>query len=136
VIFVLTGVIVAGRIYSSEHSGDNIIQGRDYGYAFLLWVYLLVRACMSGGSGPGLALRTACLGSGRVMWEAVQPYLSASRTSVGLRRGADQNGAKCNGSDLRCCPSVCACACMGGWWGAQQEQLSFFGCGCRLKRAW
>ncbi|KAL0054936.1 hypothetical protein WJX82_004786 [Trebouxia sp. C0006] len=42
-IFVLTGVIIAGNIYQSEHSvGATIqIQARDYGYAFLLWVVLI-----------------------------------------------------------------------------------------------
>jgi len=40
----LTGVIIAGNIYQSEHSvGATIqIQARDYGYAFLLWVALIV----------------------------------------------------------------------------------------------
>ncbi len=43
-IFILAGVIIAGNIYQSEHSvGATIqIQARDYGYAFLLWVVLIV----------------------------------------------------------------------------------------------
>ncbi|KAL0027925.1 hypothetical protein WJX79_003037 [Trebouxia sp. C0005] len=42
-IFVLTGVIIAGNIYQSEHtvSATVQIQARDYGYAFLLWVVLI-----------------------------------------------------------------------------------------------
>ena len=44
-IFILAGVIIAGNIYQSEHSVDAPlqIQGRDYGYAFLLWIVLVVR---------------------------------------------------------------------------------------------
>lgn len=44
-IFILAGVIIAGNIYQSEHSVDTPlqIQGRDYGYAFLLWIVLVVR---------------------------------------------------------------------------------------------
>ena len=43
-IFVLAGVIIAGNIYQSEHSSASPfeIKGRDYGYAVLLWVVLLV----------------------------------------------------------------------------------------------
>lgn len=41
-IFVLAGVIIAGRIWNSEHTSDSLIQPKDYGYAFLLWVYLQV----------------------------------------------------------------------------------------------
>ena len=45
-IFILAGVIIAGNIYQSEHSvGAPLqIQGRDYGYAFLLWIVLVVSA--------------------------------------------------------------------------------------------
>ena len=62
-IFVLTGVIIAGNIYQSEHSvGATIqIQARDYGYAFLLWVVLIVShghwavtVCMSMPSMPSM----------------------------------------------------------------------------------
>lgn len=45
VIFVLSGVIIASRIYNSEHTSESLIQPRDYGYAVLLWVYLNVRPC-------------------------------------------------------------------------------------------
>ena len=42
-VFVLSGVIIAARIYNSEHTSESLIQPRDYGYAVLLWVYLNVR---------------------------------------------------------------------------------------------
>lgn len=43
-IFILAGVIIAGNVYLSQHSPSSpvTIRGRDYGYAFLLWVALLV----------------------------------------------------------------------------------------------
>ena len=40
---MLSGVIIAARIYNSEHTSESLIQPRDYGYAVLLWVYLNVR---------------------------------------------------------------------------------------------
>ena len=43
IIFVLSGVIIAGRIYNSELATGTLIEPADYGYAFLLWVYLNVR---------------------------------------------------------------------------------------------
>ena len=42
VVFVLSGVIIAARVYNSEHTAQSLIQPQDYGYAFLLWVYLTV----------------------------------------------------------------------------------------------
>ena len=47
-IFVLSGVIIAGRIYNSEYTAESLIRPADYGYAFLLWVYVNVRS-----EGPG-----------------------------------------------------------------------------------
>lgn len=42
-IFVLSGAIIAGNIYESSRSDStSSIQGTDYPYALLLWVYLLV----------------------------------------------------------------------------------------------
>ena len=43
-IFVLAGAIIAGNIYDSsrDHTPTHI-EGQDYLYALLLWVYLLVR---------------------------------------------------------------------------------------------
>ena len=43
-IFILAGVIIAGNIYQSEHSASAPLQikGRDYGYAVLLWIVLIV----------------------------------------------------------------------------------------------
>jgi hypothetical protein len=41
-IFVLSGVIIAGKIWQSSASGTHYIQAADYGYAVLLWLYLLV----------------------------------------------------------------------------------------------
>lgn len=46
-IFILAGVLIAGNIYASSVSGPSHIEGLDYVYALLLWVYLLVRnLCM------------------------------------------------------------------------------------------
>ena len=41
-MFILAGVVIAGRIYESSHGGSNLIQAQDWGYALLLWVYLTV----------------------------------------------------------------------------------------------
>lgn len=43
-IFILAGVIIAGNVYLSQHSSSSpvTIRGREYGYAFLLWIVLLV----------------------------------------------------------------------------------------------
>lgn len=42
-IFVLSGVIITGKIWeSSTTSSLDYIRPADYGYAVLLWVYLLV----------------------------------------------------------------------------------------------
>lgn len=42
-IFVLSGVIITGKIWESSSSAVDSIRPADYGYAVLLWVYLLVR---------------------------------------------------------------------------------------------
>ena len=42
-VFVLSGVIIAGNIYESSTADVDHINGQDYVYALLLWVYLLVR---------------------------------------------------------------------------------------------
>ena len=47
-IFVLSGVIITGKIWESSASGTGLIQAADYGYAVLLWLYLLVRLGMCG----------------------------------------------------------------------------------------
>ena len=45
-IFILAGVIIAGNVYLSQHSDSSLtIRGREYGYAFLLWVVLIVSKC-------------------------------------------------------------------------------------------
>lgn len=41
-IFVLSGVIITGKIWESSTTKADYIQPADYGYAVLLWVYLLV----------------------------------------------------------------------------------------------
>ena len=41
-VFILAGVVIAGRIYESSHDGSHLIQAQDWGYALLLWVYLTV----------------------------------------------------------------------------------------------
>ena len=41
-IFVLSGVIIAGKIWESSASGTHQIRAADWGYAILLWLYLLV----------------------------------------------------------------------------------------------
>jgi hypothetical protein len=41
-IFVLTGVIIAAKIYTNSRGTANDIVGVDYGYAVVLWLYLLV----------------------------------------------------------------------------------------------
>ena len=41
-VFMLSGVIIAGRIYISSTQGLGYIKGQEYGYAALLWVYLTV----------------------------------------------------------------------------------------------
>ena len=47
-IFVLAGVIIAGNIYIYASTDSTThIDGVDYVYALLLWVYLLVRASLS-----------------------------------------------------------------------------------------
>ena len=57
VVFVLSGLIIASRIYNSEHTTESLIQPRDYGYAILLWVYLTVRSKLRPGSDlPPLSL--------------------------------------------------------------------------------
>ena len=52
-VFVLSGVIIAGKIYVVESTTSTVsVSGPDYGYLILLWVYLLVRSkqCWSGFS--------------------------------------------------------------------------------------
>jgi hypothetical protein len=41
-IFILSGVIIAAKIYTNSTGTADEIVGIDYGYAVLLWVYLLV----------------------------------------------------------------------------------------------
>ena len=41
-VFILSGVIIAGNIYLSSTDAAAHIVGTDYVYALLLWVYLLV----------------------------------------------------------------------------------------------
>ena len=41
-IFVLSGVIITGKIWESSTTKIEFIQPEDYGYAVLLWVYLVV----------------------------------------------------------------------------------------------
>ncbi|CAL8460804.1 g335 [Coccomyxa elongata] len=41
-IFVLSGVIITGKIWESSTTKADYIQPADYGYAVLLWVYLVV----------------------------------------------------------------------------------------------
>lgn len=41
-IFVLSGVIITGKIWESSTTKHDYIQPADYGYAILLWIYLLV----------------------------------------------------------------------------------------------
>lgn len=41
-IFVLSGVIITGKIWESSTTKFDYIQPADYGYAVLLWVYLVV----------------------------------------------------------------------------------------------
>lgn len=43
-IFVLSGVVIAGRIYESANSSEKLIEPSDWGYTLLLWVYLTVRS--------------------------------------------------------------------------------------------
>ena len=43
-IFVLSGVIIVGKIWESSSTTANDIRPADYGYAVLLWLYLLVGA--------------------------------------------------------------------------------------------
>ncbi|KAL3158150.1 Son of sevenless 1, variant 2 [Trebouxia sp. C0010 RCD-2024] len=47
-IFILAGVIIAGNVYLSQHSSSSpvTIRGREYGYAFLLWIVLLAIRCV------------------------------------------------------------------------------------------
>lgn len=41
-IFVLSGVIIVGKIWESSSTSADDIRPADYGYAILLWFYLLV----------------------------------------------------------------------------------------------
>eukprot|EP00884_Botryococcus_braunii_P017513 jgi/Botrbrau1/4445/Bobra.0348s0033.1 len=41
-IFILSGVIIAAKIYTNSVGNADEIVGIDYGYAVLLWVYLLI----------------------------------------------------------------------------------------------
>lgn len=43
-IFVLAGVIISNRVHTSSVGQSALVNAPDYGYALLLWVYLLVRA--------------------------------------------------------------------------------------------
>ncbi len=44
VVFLLAGIVIAGRIYDSSRGATKIIEARDWGYTLLLWVYLTVRS--------------------------------------------------------------------------------------------
>ena len=42
-IFVLSGIIIAGRVYDGHQAGSPyILTGMDYGWAVALWLLLLV----------------------------------------------------------------------------------------------
>lgn len=41
-IFILSGVIIAAKIYTNSKGAATDIYGVDYGYAVVLWLYLLV----------------------------------------------------------------------------------------------
>ncbi len=43
-IFVLAGVIISNRVHTSSVGQSALVSAPDYGYALLLWVYLLARA--------------------------------------------------------------------------------------------
>lgn len=42
VVFLLSGIVIAGRIYDSSQGHLKLIEARDWGYTLLLWVYLTV----------------------------------------------------------------------------------------------
>ena len=42
-VFLLAGLIIAGKIYESSTASGAVIDGRDWGYVALLWVYVTVR---------------------------------------------------------------------------------------------
>ena len=42
-LFLLSGIVIAGRIYESSHTNVKYIRASDWGYTLLLWVYLTVR---------------------------------------------------------------------------------------------
>ena len=45
-IFVVSGIIIAGKIYQGhQESSPYILTGTDYGWAVVLWLLLLVRYC-------------------------------------------------------------------------------------------
>lgn len=46
-IFILSGVIIAAKIYANSVGDADDIKPIDYGYAVLLWVYLLVRCLLA-----------------------------------------------------------------------------------------
>lgn len=46
-IFVLSGVIITGKIWESSTTRIDFIRPEDYGYAVLLWVYLVVSNCIA-----------------------------------------------------------------------------------------
>ena len=42
-IFLLSGVIIAGRLYAGHQQGSpHVLRGQDYGWAGVLWLLLLV----------------------------------------------------------------------------------------------
>jgi len=53
IIFILAGIVIAGRIYTSAHDSQGYIRAADWGYALLLWVYLTVHP-ISASSPPPL----------------------------------------------------------------------------------
>ena len=52
---MLSGVIIVGKIWESSSTTANDIRPADYGYAILLWLYLLVGG---GGLHPGDLAKT------------------------------------------------------------------------------
>lgn len=42
VVFILAGIVIAGRIYESSSGPEEYIHPSDWGYTLLLWVYLTV----------------------------------------------------------------------------------------------
>lgn len=60
-IFVLSGVIIAAKIYVNSVGEANDIVPIDYGYAVLLWVYLLVRVSAHNSHPPSFPLELGAI---------------------------------------------------------------------------